>query len=193
MKIILINGSPRGKDSSCSVMLSAFVKEIGKSIEMVSVNLSEKSIQSCRGCYNCWTNAAGCGIEDDFKDIIKAAENTDLIVFATPVYFGNVSGLFKNFIDRLTSTGNPHSEVKLGAPKFVMMANCGFPDKAQFEIISLWINRFVKSMRSELLGEFYFEGGKRLKDSSNTEAQKFLGELTRKGEEIAGYLSGREK
>ncbi len=193
MKILLINGSPRGQESACSVMLSAFVKDITNTGEIVSVNLSEKKIHSCRGCYSCWKSAQGCVIEDDFKDIIKSAEHTDLIVFATPVYFGFLSGLFKNFIDRLSSTGNPHAEVKLGAPKFMMMANCGYPDKSEFELISLWINKFVGRMRSELLGEFYFESGKRLKDPASAEAKEFLNDLTRKGKEIAGHLSGSEK
>ena len=62
-----------------------------------------------------------------------------------------------------------------------MMANCGFPGKSEFELISLWINMFVSQMRSELSGEFYFEGGKRLKDPASAEVQQFLNDLTRKG------------
>ena len=188
MKILMINGSPQGVNSSSKIMLSALVRDVQNEHEIVNITLAEKELYPCRGCYSCWANNRGCVIEDDFSGIIKSAENTDLIVFATPVYFGNVSGLFKNFIDRLTSTGNPHADVKLGAPKFVMVANCGFPDEKQFEVISLWINKFVASMRSELLGEYYFPAGKRLKDENDEQAQLYLQNLALQGPKILARM-----
>ena len=190
MKILLINGSPKSGQSSCALMLSALVKDISKNNQILTVNLADKNLHHCRGCYSCWTNSRGCVIDDDFNDIIQSAENTDLIVFATPVYFGNVSGLFKNFIDRLTSTGNPHAEVKLGAPKFVMLSNCGYPSEKEFEIISLWINKFVTSMKSELLGEFYYPNGKRLKDVNDLDSQTYLKHLAQSGKEIQAAYTG---
>ena len=65
MKILLINGSPRGQESTFSMMLSAFVKDITDSCEIVPVNLSEKRIYSCKRCYSCWKSAEGCVLEDN--------------------------------------------------------------------------------------------------------------------------------
>ena len=187
MKILAVNGSPRGKQSNSAAMLDAFLQGVGPSCEIVSVDLADKDIRSCRGCYSCWKTGK-CVMDDDFHAIIAQAEGADLIAFATPVYFENVSGLFKNFIDRLTSTGSPHAEVRLGAPKFVVLANCGFPSEQQFEIVSLWFRHLVANMQSELLGEFYFPNGKRLRDASDETAQAYLRYLKKRGAAIAGSL-----
>ncbi len=188
MKVFAINGSPKGQQSISAVMLSA-LKSGMRDCEIVSVNLADKHIQHCRGCYACWTSSNGCILQDDFNEIIASAQGTDLIVFETPVYFENVSGLFKNFIDRLTSTGNPHAQVKIGAPKFVMLSNCGFVSEKEFEIISLWVHRFVQKMQSELLGEFYFPGGKRLRDAQDETAMQYLKFLQEQGTVIVKFLA----
>lgn len=187
MKVFTVNGSPKGQQSASAAMLSAFTSGM-KDCQIVSLNLADKNIQHCRGCYSCWTNSHGCVLEDDFHEIIASAQGTDLIVFATPVYFENVSGLFKNFIDRLTSTGNPHAQIKIGAPKFVMLSNCGFVSEKEFEIISLWAHRFVQKMQSELLGEFYFPGGKRLRDAQDETAMQYLKFLQEQGAAIVNAL-----
>lgn len=184
MKIVAINGSPKGKNSVSAIMLAAFLSGAGTDSDIVDITLAEKNVQYCRGCYSCWTNSSGCILEDDFKQIINLAANTDIIIFASPVYFGNVTGLFKNFIDRLTSSGNPHSEVKIGAPKFIMISNCGYNAESEFELVSFWIHQFVKKMNSTLLGEFYCPNGKQLRDSTSEKTQAYLKMLTEQGSKL---------
>jgi NAD(P)H-dependent FMN reductase len=48
-----------------------------------------------------------CIIEDDFAPIIEKVEASDLIVFATPVYFHDLSESMKGFLDRLRRIGFP--------------------------------------------------------------------------------------
>lgn len=64
------------------------------------------------------------------------------------------------------------------------MANSGFPDEGEFEILSGWMKRFTERMRSTLMGEFYFAGGKRLKDPENQQAAEYLESLAASGEKI---------
>ncbi|MEN6390948.1 MAG: flavodoxin family protein [Syntrophomonas sp.] len=187
MKIVTVNGSPKGKDSTSKIMIDAFTKYM-YDCEIVHIILAENTLQHCRGCYSCWINASGCVIDDDFGKIIALAEGANLIVFASPVYFKNVTGLFKNFIDRLTSTGSPHVERRGESPKFVMLSNCGFPYESEFDVISLWIKRFSASMNSTLLGEFYFPGGKSLKEATD-EAAKYLDNLAQSGRNIVNLLT----
>lgn len=42
-----------------------------------------------------------CVIKDDMKEIVEKMLSSELIIFGVPNYFDNVTGLFKNFIDRL--------------------------------------------------------------------------------------------
>jgi len=41
-----------------------------------------------------------CAIKDDMADLLLKLENADGIIIGTPVYYCNVSGLLKNFMDR---------------------------------------------------------------------------------------------
>ncbi len=50
MKIIAINGSPKGKASSTGVMLGAILKGAEASAaEVLNINLSEQNINYCKG------------------------------------------------------------------------------------------------------------------------------------------------
>lgn len=172
MKVVAINGSPRGKASNTNVLVSALLKGAQEAgAETVNVFLAEKDIRYCKGCYSCWTKTPGkCVIQDDMAEVLALLEGANVIVLATPLYFNNVSGTLKVFMDRLAVTGNPLAQKGAGKesqglmperipPKFVMVANCGFPIKSQFEVVSLWIKKVASLMRTELIGEIYATRG----------------------------------
>jgi len=106
MKIVSINGSPKGKTSNTNVMIEALLKGFQSSdSEIHEILLSEKDIRYCKGCYSCWTKTPGrCIIDDDMKGLIEIMQGTDVFIIGTPLYFNNVSGTLKVFIDRLTAT-----------------------------------------------------------------------------------------
>jgi len=139
---------------------------------VAQVFLAEKDIQYCRGCYSCWTKTPGkCPIPDDMTEVLSQLGRADVIVLASPVYFGNVSGTLKVFTDRLAVTGNPLSPKSTAKeasdsagtgrrpPGLLMISNCGFSDRVQFQVISLWINRLAATMHTDLLGEIYAQQG----------------------------------
>ena len=202
MKIAVINGSSKGKSGNTNIMVSAFLKGAEEAgAETVNIFLAEKDIKHCRGCHSCWFKSPGqCVIKDDMMEVLSAVGGANVIVFATPVYFENISGMLKVFMDRMTMTGNPHSRkdvkeesghiksIEAHSPKIVMISSCGFPDKSEFQVVSLWINRVVSKMHTELLGEIYATQGKLL--SSKTEElqpiiTQYMHNLEDAGKEIA--------
>lgn len=192
MKIISINGSPKGKASNTNVMVSAFLKGAGEAgAETLNIFLAEKDIKQCKGCYSCWTTTPGkCVTNDDMAGILELMQGVDVIILATPVYFNNISGTLKVFMDRLAVTGNPHKKEEKKTPpaKLIMTSNCGFPHKSQFDIVSLWIKRIALIMQTEVIGEIYFPSGKNL-TSPSEELQpvinNYLKFLEKAGKEIA--------
>ena len=64
------------------------------------VLLKNRNIEYCKGCLACH-HINRCVIKDDINPIIDKLIESELIVFGVPNYFDNVSGLFKNFMDRL--------------------------------------------------------------------------------------------
>ena len=66
------------------------------------INLYDYEIGHCTGCWRC--NKLGkCFQEDDFDKVFRKLEDSDAIVVGSPCYWGNVTGILKNFFDRHTA------------------------------------------------------------------------------------------
>jgi multimeric flavodoxin WrbA len=100
MRVVAINGSPRGTASNTAVMIEALLDGFASNGDLVkSIVLSEKSIQYCSGCYTCWSKTPGvCIHKDDMKDIIQQLRDTSVVVIGTPLYFNNISGTLNRML-----------------------------------------------------------------------------------------------
>lgn len=178
MKITIFNGSPRAEAGNTHVMVEAFMKGARKGgAEVENVFLAKKEINPCRGCFSCWLKTPGeCVIKDDMAELLKKFAGSDIVVFATPLYVDNVTGIMKNFMDRLIPGGDPHFEKDEGGEcahlmrsekrvKLVVISNCGFPEQSHFQVLELLFKRVARNMRTEVIGEIYRGGGAILKDA----------------------------
>lgn len=101
-KVFVISCSPRIQGNS-DVLADAFIKgakEAGHEVE--KVNLANLQIGFCRGCFACQSTQR-CVIKDDADQIEQKMEKADILVFATPIYYYEMSGQLKTMLDR----GNP--------------------------------------------------------------------------------------
>jgi len=100
MKAIGICGSPR-TGSNTEILLREVLKTMKKSwVETELILLREKNIELCRGCDEKCSKTGECVISDDMQEIYEKLINSDVIIFGSPTYFDNVTGLMKNFMDR---------------------------------------------------------------------------------------------
>lgn len=86
-------------------------KDCGHNVDFIT--LKDKKISFCKGCMAC-QKLGKCIIEDDANDIMLKMKEADVIVWATPVYYYEMSGQMKTLIDRVNSlyaTGKKFSEV----------------------------------------------------------------------------------
>ena len=74
------------------------LEERGHQVRLIL--LREKKIKFCDGCLSC-DETGKCKLRDDMQVIYSQLEESDLIIFGSPNYFHNMSGLMKNFVDRL--------------------------------------------------------------------------------------------
>jgi len=109
MKIICVNGSPRGRNSNSHRIVSEFFEGARKAgAEAENIFLVEKKIGYCRGCLHCWIKTPGVCIQrDDMAELLENVIKSDIVVFATPVYADNVTGIMKTFIDRMIPALDP--------------------------------------------------------------------------------------
>ncbi len=97
MKVVVISGSPR-KNGYTEKMVEKFISHV--SGEVVYYNAYNEKVAPCTDCRFCFKKRE-CSIKDSMTNIYEDLEQSDVIVFATPVYFHSVSAPLKMIIDRL--------------------------------------------------------------------------------------------
>ncbi len=107
MKIVAVLGSPRlqGNSSTLAHKFLDTAQELGAEVRVYPLNLL--SFQGCQGCGACKTTMETCILEDDLAPVLEAIKGADVLVLASPVYFGDLSGQMKCFFDRTYSFLNP--------------------------------------------------------------------------------------
>jgi len=82
-----------------SGQVDAFFENRGFEIEKKSIQKGE--LHFCIGCYGCWTRKPGeCVIEDSMAQINQTLNRSDVVVYLSPIVFGQYSPNMKNAIDR---------------------------------------------------------------------------------------------
>ncbi len=100
--VLVISASMRANSNS-DMLAAAFADgaaAAGNRVETVS--LKGKSIAFCRGCLAC-QKLGRCVIADDAVEITEKMKNADVIAFATPIYYYEMSGQLKTLLDRANS------------------------------------------------------------------------------------------
>jgi len=100
-RVLVLAASPRKNGNSTILALKAAegVKAEGGEADVVPIG--HLKIAPCNACNSCITKPeAGCVIKDDMQPLFQKIRNAQGIIFATPVYWFNMSAQMKLFIDR---------------------------------------------------------------------------------------------
>jgi multimeric flavodoxin WrbA len=103
--VLVITTSLRANSNSdiLAGRLIAGAKDAGHAVEHIS--LKGKDIRYCIGCRAC-RNTLKCIQKDDAIAITEQVRNADTLVFATPIYYHEMSGQMKTLLDRLNPLYN---------------------------------------------------------------------------------------
>lgn len=174
MKITVFNGSPRAERGNTHIMVQEFLKGAQKAgADIENIFLVKKEINHCKGCFSCWGKPGTCVIADDMEELLKKFIDSDIVVFVMPVYVDNVTGIMKQFMDRLIPLLDPHMEPDEHNesvhrkrfekyPKIVVISNCGYPEQSHFQVLPLLFRRVARNLHSEVIAEIYRGGGELL-------------------------------
>lgn len=176
MKVLAVSSSPRGGgQSKTEMLLEPFIQGMkDASAEVEVVYLRKKKIQNCIGCYTCWTKTPGkCIHKDDMTDeLFPKYIGSDIVIFASPLYFYSVTAGMKTFIDRTIPMAEPFMIEKKGKsthplrykiPMVVAFSVAGFPETGVFDQLSSWLNFVYKK---DLIAEIYRPGAESLASSA---------------------------
>lgn len=141
MKILVLNGSPK-KKSDTFRLTDAFLKGLnrGGEHEVHIVNVIDKKIAPCRGCFGCWQREDGhCVIPDDQNAILDVYGEADVIIWSFPLYCYGMPSHLKAVLDRTIplvkmkmvqqpdGTVRHEALVDFSRIHTVVICGCGFP------------------------------------------------------------------
>ena len=142
LKVLVLNGSPK-KKSDTFRMTDAFLRGLNRdgTHEIRIVNVIDRKIAPCRGCFGCWQRMDGrCVIDDDQNAILDLYRSADVIIWSFPLYCYGMPSHLKAVLDRTIplvkmnmvreSDGTVRHEalVDFSRIRTLVIAGCGFPD-----------------------------------------------------------------
>ncbi len=107
MKFYLINGSPRKNWNTAQLLEKAgegIQSKIGETAEIEVINIYDLTYSGCKSCFSCkrlnGKKYGDCGIKDDLTELLPKLWDADGIIFGSPIYFSDVTGMLRSFIER---------------------------------------------------------------------------------------------
>ena len=101
-KVVVISTSlrPGSNSNAMAEQFAAGAKAAGHDVEFIS--LRGKEIKFCIGCLSC-QKTGECVFKDDVPAIMDKVLNADVVCWATPIYYYEMSGQMKTLIDRMNA------------------------------------------------------------------------------------------
>ena len=134
MKILFINGSPNKNGNTVALAKKAVASREYKSLHLVDYKV-----------YGYGQNFAN----DQFADVVEAMKDADVILIGSPVYWHNMSGMVRNFLDRFYGVLR---EGELSGQKMGFLFQGAAPEAWMLEKAEYTMKRFAKIYGMEYIG-----------------------------------------
>ncbi|MHC4789783.1 MAG: flavodoxin family protein [Planctomycetota bacterium] len=177
MKVLAINGSPRGPASNTRRLLAPLLegmREEGAEVE--ELYLTDLDVRPCTGCFSCWVKTPGrCIQQDDVAGLHEKMLASDVLVLGFGLYIGSAPAKVQALLERMLPLAEPWLVEMGGATghpsrhagkswRWAVVCNCGFPEQEQFGPLAARLGQLGVQPIAMAAGEFlaYLEGAPEL-------------------------------
>ena len=121
-KIMIIDGGPR-KNFNTASMLQKFAEganSVSDQIEVKTVRLYDLDYKGCMSCMACKVKGKAsnvCKYRDELTPVLEEIAQADGLVLGSPIYFGDVTGQMRTFLERLAFPWLSYNDYSMTAPK----------------------------------------------------------------------------
>ena len=177
MKIVILQGSPN-INGSTNLLVEAFTKgAVESDHEVKRIDISKMNINNCTGCVSCGYEGP-CIFKDDNEIIKKEILSSDMLVFATPLYYYGFTAQLKKVIDRFCSYNSSLHSKKL---KSCLLAVAWNNDDWTFDALESHYKTLVRYNHFEDKGMILGYG---CGTTSMTNSSKYINEAYELGKNI---------
>jgi len=156
--VVIINGATREDGNTDRILDEIQGGASDTGIEILVYNLRELEISDCIGCCQCLQESK-CHFQDDMNLIRRSVEISDLIIFASPIYWCDVTGIMKTFIDRLYFYHHEVNAHLISGKRALVIATLGETNIFwETEVLISFFNRLFFSLKIDLVDMEFFGG-----------------------------------
>ena len=105
MYVLAINGSPRKKWNTATLLGKALEGAAAMGAETELVHLYDLDYKGCSSCFACKLKGGPsygkCAMQDGLTPVLWKAGNADALLLGSPIYLGNVTGEMRSFMERI--------------------------------------------------------------------------------------------
>ena len=120
MRVVAINGSPRKDWNTATLLQHALDGAASAGAETRMVHLYDLAFAGCHSCFACKRKGNTCGglcaIKDDLRPVLEDIIASDAVVVGSPIYFSDVSGETRSFLERLLFPNISYDDHEAPAP-----------------------------------------------------------------------------
>ena len=185
--ISVINGSLR-EGGNTDTLIDKYMEGLeSEEITVYHFDLRNLSVSNCTGCYTC-KNESKCHFQDDMTEIRNAIEQSEVLVFASPNYWCEITGLMKTFFDRLYFYHHDNTKNLIANKEAVIITTLGEDHNVEYEckILVEFYKRALKSLKISILDMLFFSGLMGKEDIRNK--PEFLEQAYEAGKNLKGHL-----
>jgi multimeric flavodoxin WrbA len=150
MNVICVLGSPRSNGNSAAIAkgFRETAEEMGATVKSYALN--DLDYRGCQACMACKTGREDCAVRDDLTAVLDDIRKADVVLLASPIYYGGVSGQLKLFVDRTFCFlkpdfhQNPRPSRLAAGKKAVFVLTQGHPDEQMFSDVFEKYDEFFK-------------------------------------------------
>lgn len=121
-KIMIIDGGPRKNFNTASMLqkIAEGAQSVSSEIEVKIVRLYGIDYKGCMSCMACKIKGKAsnvCKFKDALTPVLEEIAQADGLVLGSPIYFGDVTGQMRTFLERLAFPWLSYNDYSLTAPK----------------------------------------------------------------------------
>ena len=127
MHITAINGSPRKNHNTGALLEHAVRGAESAGATTETIHLYDYKYHGCVSCFSCKgkhnAGSGNCALHDDLSPILAKAMNSNVLLLGSPIYFNDVTGMMRSFIERLAFMNLTYDDPYRPAPdKYISSA-----------------------------------------------------------------------
>ncbi len=185
-RVLVINGSTR-EGGNTDAILKSFMQGVSEGgLNIREAVLRDLAINNCVGCCKCQKERQ-CNFQDDMTELRDMVIKSDVLVFASPIYWCEITGLMKTFIDRFYFFHHKENSNLVAGKKALIITTLGEKDSDyESRVLVDFYKRFFHSLQIDILEMLSFPD--LMEKEAITEKPEYLTKAFKAGKRLSGTI-----